>query len=126
MSRRDKIQLEELASLKAEFRDLLIRCLEHCAGGAWGLFGAYDSIEMGRVRLTWPEADQLCELADSIQSILAQSGERDPLCDAYVELRAPHGANKPGEPKLAKALLDRITSGEFGAVQLNKESAASH
>lgn len=124
MKRHDKFQVQKLAALQAEFRELLLPCLEQCSRGRWGLFGAYDSLEEAKFWCSWPESDRLRETAATIQLILAQSGERDVLCEAFLGLRAMHGANDPGEPKLAQALLERIRCGELGPFQPLNTSAA--
>jgi hypothetical protein len=108
MNRRDKIWLEQLDALDAEFRDLLIPCLEQCSRGRWGLFGTFDYLGEDRKYWNWPEADRLRELAISIQAILAQSGEQNALCREFLNMCNNHTQNDPGEPKLARAFLDRI------------------
>jgi hypothetical protein len=112
MTKREKIQIHKLLILEAEFQELLIPCLQKCARGRWGLFGAYDRIKednpnLGRF-LTWPEADRLRELAITIQTIRADSGERNDCCDEFLRLCALHRPNDPGEPKIAREFLDRI------------------
>jgi hypothetical protein len=124
VNRRYKFQIQQLAAFQTEFRELLLPCLEQCSHGRWGLFGAYDSFEEAKFWCNWPESDRLRELAASIRSILVQSGERDGLCEAFLGLREIHGANDPGEPKLAQALLERIRCGEFGPFPAQSTSAA--
>jgi hypothetical protein len=104
---------EPLTILSDAFRAMLVPCLEECAQGRWGLFGVNHS-EEGEKYLPWPEADRARELALSIQSVLAQSGERDPLCDEFLDLCTIHGENDPGEPRLARDFLKRIDRGEVG------------
>jgi hypothetical protein len=106
MSRRDKIQQKQLAALEAEFRETLVHCLRACARGRWGLFGAYDRFP--QLNAYWPEKDRLRELAVSIQTIHAESGGHNALCDEFLNLRTMHGPNDPGEPRLASAFLKRI------------------
>jgi hypothetical protein len=108
MKRRDKIQLEQLEILDAEFRELLIPCLVQCSRGRWGLLGSYDRFVEEGWPLAWPEAIRLHELAVLIEEILVQYGERNDLCSEFLDLRKRHGQNDPGEPKLARAFLDRI------------------
>jgi hypothetical protein len=108
MKRRDKIQLQQLETLDAEFRELLIPCLVQCSRGRWGLFGSYDRLVEEGWSLAWPEAIRLHELAVLIEKILDQSGEQNVLCSDFLKLRNRHGQNDPGEPKLARAFLDQI------------------
>ena len=111
-TKRQRIRNKELEALKAEFRDLLVPCLKKCARGRWGLFGAHDRIIQQNSNLSsavaWPEAKKLRELASSIRTTLAHSGERDNLCDEFLRLCDLHKANDPGEPKLASSFLKEI------------------
>jgi len=108
MSRRDQVKFERLSQLEDEFKELLIPCLEQSARGRWGLFGAYDRFpELARF-VIWPEKDRLRELAISIRSIRSEVGERNELCEEFLETCTLHRANDPGEPKLASAFLERI------------------
>jgi hypothetical protein len=106
MNKRDKIRSRELEVMEQEFRELLIPCLEACAAGRWGLFGAYDAFQGLE---NWsPSGNRLRDLAKSIQAIRRESGERNELCDEFLSLCAMHKANDPGEPRLAKSFLERI------------------
>ena len=110
MSFQERGEPEQLEPLKQAFRDQLLACLEECAAGRWGLFSDYEHIrEEAAKHRAWPEAARLRELAFALQSILAQSGEFDPLCDQFFDLCSIHGENDPGEPKLARAFLNEIT-----------------
>ena|ERR1700678_2248166 len=102
----------EMEPLIQAFREQLLACLEECAAGRWGLFTDFEHVsdEIARYR-AWPEAARLRELAFALQSILAQSGEADPLCDQFLDLCSIHGENDPGEPKLARAFLTEIAGG---------------
>lgn len=107
------MESDQMDALVDAFREQLIALLEECAQGRWGLFGANHSPEAKKY-LAWPEADQLRELAIALQSILAQSGERNALCDEFLDLCTIHGENDPGEPRLARTFLTRIEKGEVG------------
>ena len=73
------------------------------------------------IRLSW-RGQEVLELArltasvnwSSIQEVLTQSGEHDPLCKEFLDLCAKHSANDPGEPRLAQILLERIEKGDIG------------
>jgi hypothetical protein len=99
-------------SLTTAFRDQLLACLEECAHGRCGLFAEYE--HLGEDDRGWPEASRLRELAAALQSILAQSEERDALCDEFLDLCTMHGEYNPGEPRLARDFLKRIDKGEVG------------
>ena len=102
----------QLQSLTEVFRDQLVACLEECAAGRRGLFSDLEHMANEEAELRgWPEAARLRELAFALQSILAQSGESDRLCDQFLDLCSIHGENDPGEPKLARAFLNEIEGG---------------
>jgi hypothetical protein len=88
----------------------LLACLEECAHGRQGLF----TQPVGDEATDWPEAERLRELAAALQSILAQSDEREPLADEFLDLCSIHGEYDPGEPRLAREFLRRIDRGEVG------------
>jgi hypothetical protein len=105
---------DQTEMLTGVFRDQLLACLEECAQGRRGLFSEYEYLG-GDEDHGWPEAVRLRELAAALQSILAQSGERNALCDEFLDLCSIHGEHDPGESRLARALLARIEKGEVGA-----------
>ncbi len=95
--------------LQRAFRDQLLSCLEECAAGRCGLFSDYEHLtEESAPNKAWPEAARLRELAFALQSVLAQSGESDQLCDQFLDLCSIHGESDPGEPRLARAFLNEI------------------
>lgn len=108
----DQFSSGTLEPLVNAFRDQLMACLEECARGRRGLFAGHEHLgeDPG-----WPEASRLRELAAALQSILAQSEERDALCDEFLDLCTIHGEYDPGEPRLAREFLKRIEKGEVGA-----------
>jgi hypothetical protein len=63
----------------------------------------------------WPEAARLRELALGLQGVFAQQEEQNALCEEFLDLCTIHGESDPGEPKLARAFLQRIEKGEVGA-----------
>jgi hypothetical protein len=77
------------------------------------LFSEYEHLGGDEDR-AWPEAARLRELAAALQSIFAQQGERNPLCNEFLDLCTIHGENDPGEPRLARTFLARIEKGEVG------------
>jgi hypothetical protein len=104
---------EQIEVLTGAFRDQLLALLEECTRGRRGLFSEYEHLG-GEEDRGWPEAGRLRELAAALQSILAQSGERNALCDEFLDLCTIHGESNPGEPRLARAFLTRIEKGEVG------------
>ena len=112
MDPRDAIGPEEIETLSRAFSEQLLACLDECARGRRGLFSApvnADEEESG-----WPEAARLRELAVALQGVLAQQGERNALCDEFLDLCTIHGESHPGERRLARAFLERIERGEVG------------
>ena len=112
MDPRDAMEPGQLEALSRAFSEQLLACLDECARGRRGLFSQYvseDGEEGG-----WPEAERLCELAVAMQNVLARQGERNALCDEFLDLCTIHGESHPGERKLARAFLERIERGEVG------------
>jgi hypothetical protein len=60
-------------------------------------------------------AERWRELALALQAFLAQDGEREPLCDEFLDLCSIHGESDPGERRLARAFLERIEKGQVGS-----------
>jgi hypothetical protein len=106
---RDRPDPEEFETLSRVFREQLVACLEECAQGRTGLFMEAVNEEDG-----WPEAARLRELAVALQGVLSAHGERDALCDEFLDLCSMHGEFDPGERRLARAFLERLESGKVG------------
>jgi hypothetical protein len=106
-------ELTPFEPLVRAFSDQLLACLEECAQGRHGLFSEPATGEDGE-SASWPEAAKLRELAFALQSILNQDGERNALCDEFLDLCTIHGERDPGEPRLARMFLKRIERGEVG------------
>ncbi len=105
----DHADSAQLEPLQQAFRDQLLACLEECAAGRNGLFSDIEHLPSDTPEIQpWPEAARLRELAFALQSVLAQNGETDPLCDEFLDLCTIHGENDPGEPRLARAFLAEI------------------
>jgi len=112
MDPRDTLPLEQLEPLNHAFREQLLACLDECAHGRVGLFA--EPIDLHEPEKIWPEAARLRELAIALQQILAQEGERNALCDEFLDLCTMHGESHPGERRLARAFLERIEGGQVG------------
>jgi hypothetical protein len=104
---------DQFAPLVRAFSEQLIACLEECAHGRRGLFSDLE-LSSEDEDLAWPEAAQLRQLAFALQSILNQDGERNALCDEFLDLCTMHGESHPGEARLARLFLARIERGEVG------------
>lgn len=108
---RDEIPSDQLDSLARAFSEQLLACLEECARGRKGLFSEYVGDED---ETPWAEAVRLRELAVALQSVFAQLGQRNALCDEFLDLCTIHGESHPGERRLARIFLERIERGEVG------------
>lgn len=113
MDPRDEMDPDQLDAMSRVFSEQLLACLDECARGRKGLFSA--PVGEDEEEASWPEAARLRELALALQSIFAQEGERNALCDEFLDLCTIHGESHPGERKLARALLERIERGEVGS-----------
>ena len=87
------MEAEQIGALTGAFRDQLVAPLEECVRGRRGLFSAYE--HLGGEEAGWPEAAQLRELAAALQAILAQEGERNSLCDEFLDLCTMRGESHP-------------------------------
>jgi hypothetical protein len=111
----DAMDSDQMTPLVRAFSEQLMACLEECAHGRCGLFSDLDlrSEDEGEEQ-AWPEAARLRELAFALQAILNQDGERNALCDEFLDLCTIHGEHNPGESRLARMFLARIERGEVG------------
>ena len=111
MTKSGKIQERMLAELEAEFKPLLLACLQRSVLGKYGLFGQNDHLHQLPKPLQWPEAMRVIQLALEIQDIHRKFGSSNPICEAFMNQRALsklHQSNTLGEPKLAAHLLNEI------------------
>jgi len=111
---RDLMEPDQLEVLSRAFSDQLQACLEECAHGRRGLFSDLHFTGDEEHERTWPEAARLRELALALQNIFAQQEQRNALCDEFLDLCSMHGESHPGEPRLARMFLARITRSEVG------------
>jgi len=114
MDSRGQSPFEQIEPLQRVFADQLMACLEECAHGRRGLFSDVELTADDDQSHAWSEAARLRELAIALQAILAQEGERNALCDEFLDLCTIHGESHPGEPRLARMFLKRIERGEVG------------
>ena len=112
MDPHDPMEPEQLDSLSRAFSEQLLACLDECARGRHGLFAESVGAEDEH---SWPEAAQLRQLAIALQAVFAQQGERNALCDEFLDLCSMHGEYHPGERRMARAFLERIERGEVGS-----------
>jgi hypothetical protein len=114
MDPHNAMEQNQLDALSRVFSEQLQACLEECAHGRHGLFSDLELTGDDEHERAWPEAARLRELALAMQNIFAQQELRNALCDEFLDLCSMHGESHPGEPRLARMFLARISRGEVG------------
>jgi len=114
MDPHNAMEQDQLDALSRVFSEQLQACLEECAHGRHGLFSDLELTGDDEHERAWPEAARLRELALALQNIFAQQEQRNALCDEFLDLCSMHGESHPGEPRLARMFLARISRGEVG------------
>jgi hypothetical protein len=77
-----------------------------------GLFGQNDHSDGSKnPYFVWAEAEQLKKMAHEIRSVRLEFGESNPQVERFLHYCSLRGANVPGEPKIAQALLHEVESG---------------
>jgi hypothetical protein len=114
MDPHNAMEQDQLDALSRVFSEQLQACLEECAHGRHGLFSDLELTGDDEHERAWPEAARLRELALAMQNIFAQQELRNALCDEFLDLCSMHGESHPGEPRLARMFLARISRGEVG------------
>jgi hypothetical protein len=109
------MESDQLNQIRQVFATQLVACLEECGRGRLGLFSDLEMAGTNQEAVGWPEAARLRQLAFALQSLLQQEGQRDALCEEFLDLCTMHGESHPGEPRLARAFLARIERGEVGS-----------
>lgn len=106
MSRTQHIT-QRLDDLEREYRSVLERALIECAGGGWGLFGHNEHLGASPPA----ELSELQTLAQAMNRLRSQLGEGPfPLHQEFEAARGRVDANAPGEPKQARAWLQRLST----------------
>lgn len=105
MGRADRAA-QQLEGLEREYRSVLTRALETCAAGTWGLFGHN---EPSRFATAPPELEDLRALAKAMDRLRERAGDGPfGLHQQFEAARGRPGPNEPGEPKQARAWLERL------------------
>jgi hypothetical protein len=109
MSRADRLERLDgrRDELEAEYRLVLVDALGKAVAGSWGLFGHTKDRAM---QAKWaPVVTDLCDRGAEIDQLRAQLGLQPfPLHEEFEASRGPVASNAPGEPKQAKAWLERL------------------
>lgn len=109
MARADRLERldKRRSEMEADYRAALIEALEVTAAGKWGLFD-HNADKIMRAA-TAPIIDNLIELADEIaQAREALFMEPFTVHDEFMASRGKPPANAVGEPKQARAWLERL------------------
>lgn len=93
--------------LEADYAAALLAALETAAAGSWGLF---DHQKDKAARARWqPVVTGLCDLGAEIDAMRETLGlEPFALHAEFEASRGPVPSSAPGEPKQARAWLDRL------------------
>jgi hypothetical protein len=109
MARADRLERLEArrVELEAEYTDALVAALQSTAAGTWGLFGhQQDRAAQARAE---PILAELADLADTIDAAREQLFmEPFALHQEFLAARGKVASNAVGEPKQARAWLDRL------------------
>jgi hypothetical protein len=93
--------------LETEYREALIAALRKTADGAWGLFG-HRKDRQAEEKIA-PVIAELTGMGDSIDEMRGQLGlEPFALHHEFLAARGPVASSAAGEPKQARAWLDRL------------------
>jgi len=109
MSRADRLERLDARrlELEAEYEQVLLEALRKVAAGSWGLFGHNQD---RWTRASWePVVTDLCDRGDEIDRMRDQLGLQPfVLHEEFEASRGPVASNAPGEPKQARAWLQRL------------------
>ena len=109
MAKADRLERLDLrrAELEVEYREALIAALHDTARGNWGLF-EHTQDRKTREKIA-PVIENLSELGQTIDGLRAQLGlEPFALYREFLASRGPVASSAVGEPKQARAWLERL------------------
>lgn len=115
MAKADRLARLDLlrADLEVEYKAALVAALRTTASGKWGLFG--HQRDRAAHAAAKPVIDGLNELAASIDEARNQLGMPPyALHQQFAASRGPVGPEAVGEPKQARAWLERLENTEAG------------
>ena len=110
MARADRLERMDVlrSELEAEYRAALIAALQVAAGGVWGLFGHSKDKHIQAAAV--PTVEHLCDLGQSIDDLREKLDlPRFELHEQFEASRGPVAASAVGEPRQAKAWLERLS-----------------
>lgn len=116
MARADRLERLERQRIDAEadYQALLLAALNRCAGGVWGLF-----------EHNWKDRAQRANFAEDVEALTGLAAginamrkalfiEPFTLHDEFLAARGPVSSSAVGEPKQAKAWLERLKAQGIG------------
>lgn len=109
MARADRLERQEArrVELEAEYTAALVAALQMTAAGTWGLFGhQQDRNARARAEPILAELNDLAETIDAARGQLLM--EPFALHQEFLAARGKVASNAVGEPKQARAWLDRL------------------
>ena len=109
MAKADRLERLDVrrAELEAEYMVALVGALQRSAAGSWGLF-AHNKDRAALAKWARP-VEELCDLGQAIDRMRHDLGlERFPLHQEFEASRGPVSSTAPGEPRQARAWLDRL------------------
>ena len=96
------------AELETEYLSALVSALQRSAAGSWGLFGHNPKDRAALTKWAGP-VEELCDLGQAIDRMRDDLGlEPFTLHQEFEASRGPVSATAPGEPKQARAWLERL------------------
>lgn len=109
MARADRLERldNRRVELEGDYVAALVNALEKAAAGSWGLFGHQK--DRGAIAAWAPIVTALCDMGEEIDRMRDDLGiERYALHSEFEASRGPVPSNAPGEPKQARAWLERL------------------
>jgi len=113
-SKREKAEVQ-LQTLEAQFSADLVAALQECASGRWGMFGQNDAVIESQPKplrdmVASCVAARLIEDGENIRRLRRELGHAESFSpfERFLQYRKMHGANSPGEPKLAAQFLAEL------------------
>jgi hypothetical protein len=109
MAKADRLERLDVRreEMESDYRAALIAALQTTAAGAWGLFD-HNKDKAARAKIA-PVLANLCDMAEDIDDLRGQLGlEPFALHGEFMAARGPVPSSAVGEPKQARAWLDRL------------------
>ena len=110
MAKADRLERLDIrrAELEEEYLAALVSALQLAAAGSWGLFGHNPKDRAALAKWAGP-VEELCDLGQAIDRMRDDLGlEEFALHEEFEASRGPVASTAPGEPKQARAWLDRL------------------